>query len=309
MKRPSALRSLLGLALVVATGCYQEPKPPALPVPAPSTSTEAAEAPALPVSQTALWGGEKLIAEVSTSGVTVGRYELWVERPCVEAGRPMLRVGSRAERTGVYAAFDDSGAVASSLIDAQEGVPVSSRAQVESERDIKLFDVRYTPGSFQYRFDRRPKIPGRLPYYSEKDRRTPEHVPLHDIHSALGRVRAHADEIGWRGVLLVVFGRTLYQIDVEVAAREEVEAAGTSYKAIRIDGVARRLNYRNTPLKRQQGFSLWVSDEPIHLPVRAQLDTNKRVLVAELLDYVEPARTPQPQLAPCQAPDEVARSE
>ena len=120
------------------------------------------------------------------------------------------------------------------------------------------------------------------------------------MHSTLALLRSWANEMGTRGVVHTVVGRHLYRLEIEVAARESVEASGSRYAAIRIDGIARRYTRKLKLLKRRQRWKLWLSDEPIHMPVRAEIEGRHRSFLAELLEYRQPeANAPVPPFAPC----------
>ncbi|MEQ9321624.1 MAG: DUF3108 domain-containing protein [Polyangiaceae bacterium] len=289
----------LSLALTSLIACTDEGRPPNTG----GTTTPSASAPAATEPQNpgiAMWSGEHIVAEVSTSGVTVGEYELWVDTPCVVGDRPALPVTSKAERLGIYAAFDASGADAISWVDAISGRPIQTRSTVIAGKHTKHYAVVFDLDHFDYRYERQSTKGVHKHFRTAKAQPTPKHVPLHDMHSTLALLRSWASEMGTRGVVHTVVGRHLYRLEVEVAARERVEAGGSSYDAIRIDGIARRYTRKLKLLKRRQRWKVWLSDEPIHMPVRAELEGRRRSFLAELLEYRQPeARAPAPPFKPC----------
>jgi len=248
-----------------------------------------------------MWSGEHLVAEVSTSGVAVGEYELWVDNPCQAGDLPILPVTSRAERLGIYAAFDAGGADAISWVDALTGRPLQTRSNVVSSKHTKMYLVVFDGDHYDYVYERTSSSGRRRRYRTAWTQPTPRHVPVHDVHSTLALLRSWADVPGTRGVVHSVVGRHLYRLEVEVAGKERIEAAGSSYDAVRVDAIARRFNRKLKLLKRRQRLSLWLSDEPIHMPVRAQLEGRHRTFVAELLEYQQPkAVAPASPFPPCQ---------
>jgi Protein of unknown function (DUF3108) len=291
---------LLG-ALFAGAGCappVAATKLPAASVAEPATSATASESAA---SGPRLWSGEHLLAEVSTAGMTVAEYQLWVEAPCLAAGRPALPVGSKAQRRGIYAAFSASGADAISWLDAETGAPLQARSTVIAGDTTKRTVVHFGQDHYDYVYERDSKVGRRRNYRTEKAHPTPSHVRIHDMHSTLALMREWSHQIGTRGTVHTVVGRFLYRVEIEVMGRERVDAGGESYDAIRIDGVARRLSSRLKLRKLARHWSLWLSDEPIRMPVRAQLKTRKRSFLAELVRYQEPTRSgPSRELQPCE---------
>ncbi|HHH29228.1 MAG TPA: DUF3108 domain-containing protein, partial [Polyangiaceae bacterium] len=289
----------IAVALVTSlTTCTDESRPPiAGGTAAPTTS---AAAPSAPRPGIAMWSGEHLVAEVSTSGVAVGEYELWVDKPCQVGDRPALPITSRAERLGIYAAFDASGADAISWVDALSGRPIQTRSKVIAGKHTKHYVVVFELDHFDYLYERHSTKGVHKHFRIAKTQPTPAHVPVHDMHSTLALLRSWANEMGTRGVVHTVVGRHLYRLEVAVAAKEAIEAAGSRYDAIRIDGVARRYTRKLKLLERRQRWRLWLSDEPIHMPVRAELEGRHRSFLAELLEYRHPkAGAPSPPFAPC----------
>lgn len=299
---------LLTLVLSLAA-CTGDSRPPA--TGGTAATGGGASPPAAPSAERpgiAMWSGEHLVAEVSTSGVTVGEYELWVDKPCQVEDRPALPITSKAERLGIYAAFDASGADAISWVDALSGRPIQTRSKVIAGKHTKHFAVVFDLDHYDYLYERNSTKGVHKHFRIATTQPTPKHVPVHDMHSTLALLRSWADGMGTRGVVHTVVGRHLYRLEIEVAARESVEAAGSRYEAIRIDGIARRYTRKLKLLNRRQRWKLWLSDEPIKMPVRAELEGRDRSFLAELLEYRRPtAAAPVPPFAPCAGMTDAAR--
>ncbi len=278
------VRPWYGLLLVLAVGCVDEHQPaghPVAPAPAPARPPSEPQTPEI-----GLWSGEELRAEVTLRGVPVGEYHFAVAAPCRRDGRAILPIRSRAERSGIVAALTDSGASVTSWLDAQTGRPIEARAVIESRLSTKYFEVWFQTDSYRYIYHRHNKNNPRK-YRYEQERLLPPHVPVHDIHSGLGLMRRWAGEIGKRGTFYAVVGKTLWRLDASVERREEVDAGGRTYAAVRIDGTARRLTKDLEPSKRVNGWSLWISDEAARLPLKSQLKTRDGVVEADLLSYAQ----------------------
>jgi hypothetical protein len=248
-----------------------------------------------------LWAGEQVTAEVSFKGVTIGEYRLWIAGPCLAEGKPALSVVSTARRTGFYSAFDDSGGEALSLIDAASGRPLGSRSRVESRSSVRHYRVNFLEGHYRVVYAWQSK---RSPRTNQSDRLrpAPPHVPLHDLHSALGLLRVWAAKPGTRGSLHVVFGSRLYRVDVEVGEREEVTVGGSTFDAVRIEGTARLLTKELVASAKARHLALWISDEPARLPLRARMDTRKGVVEADLTSYTQSPPASSAPLGACDAP-------
>ena len=246
-----------------------------------------------------MWAGERLLAEVALKGITVGEYEMVVEAPCAIDGRPVLSVSSRAERKGIYAAFAESNANSRSWLDVETGYPVEARSHVESRISYKWFAVSFGDGGYHYIYHRHNKKNPRK-YRYEDDRILPPHVPAHDMHSGLGLLRKWSFEMGKRGSFYAVVGKSLWRIDAKVTTRETITVGSDDFATVRIDGTARRLNKDLKVSKRVRAWSVWLSDEPVRLPVKGRLQTRDGVAEAELEKYTQ--EQVQPVLPPCVVP-------
>ena len=286
-----------GAALFLLGGCAEAWVPEA-----PTTSEEAPVSAGPPAPNIGLWAGEQVTAEVVYKGVTVGEYRLWVAPPCLAEGRPVLPVVSTARRVGIYGAFDDSGGEAMSWLDPTSGRPVANRSRVESRVFIRRYLVSFLEGHYRVALERQSKRSDRTSH-TDRLQQAPPHVPIHDVHSALGLLRVWAGTPGKRGSLHVVFGSRLHRVDVQVAERERITVGGSTFDAIRIDGTDRVLRKDLTVGKKVRNLALWVSDEPARLPLKAQIEARKGIVEAELTSYSQSPPAPAPTAA-CDSPPE-----
>jgi hypothetical protein len=280
------------MAAALLLGCFEPPKQPE--PPAPATTAAATQVAADP----GLWAGERMVAEISLKGVTIGEYDLEVAGPCARGSQRLMPVFSRAGRVGLGAAFSDDSATASSWLDLATGYPVETRSVVEASWATKHFTVNYLGDAFQYVYYRQNKRNDRN-FRQEKQRALPPRVPAHDMHSALGVMRKWSAELGKKGSIYTIIGQRLYRVDAKVADKERITVGDKTYDAVRIDGTARMLTHKLNASRRVVAWAVWISDEPARLPLKGSLETRRGIAEAELKSYEQRPVAHPATLPPC----------
>ena len=246
----------MALGLVLATACGQaglvEPD-------APVTASlreplEADRADALP--------SEVLKASVEIFGLPIASLE---------------SVLCRAEDGGLTASTDVDAAPLVKVIRRTSGeartqllgpslAPSSSDYTFRDGDIVRHYTVDYRAGGYSYVYDN-----GGAERRRGNDA-VPEGAEVHDLQSAMLRLRAWRPRLGETAYLYVVLGRRPWRVEVTSRGPEMVKVGGDARLSYRIDGVAVRLwePEKATP----KHFSLWLSEERERVPLRMVADAS-----------------------------------
>ena len=85
-------------------------------------------------------------------------------------------------------------------------------------------------------------------------------------------------------------GRRLWRNSVKVGAHETIRTATGRHPAIRLDGVAQRVNRGLGDVKKKapRNYSIWLSDDADRLPLLVMATTEFGDLRLELTEYSRP---------------------
>jgi uncharacterized protein DUF3108 len=149
------------------------------------------------------------------------------------------------------------------------GPSLSPRSSDYTFRDgdmVRHYSVDYRTGGYSYVYDN-----GGVESRRGSDD-VPEGAEVHDLQSAMLRLRAWRPRLGETGYLYVVLGRRPWRVEVTSRGPEMVKVGGDARLSYRIDGVARRLwePDKATP----KHFSLWLSEERERVPLRMVADAS-----------------------------------
>jgi len=131
---------------------------------------------------------------------------------------------------------------------------------------IRHYAVDYRTGGYSYVYDN-----GGVDSRRGSDD-VPEGAEVHDLQSAMLRLRAWRPKLGETAYLYVVLGRRPWRVDVTSRGPEMVKVGEDPRLSYRIDGVAVRLwqPEKATPKR----FSLWLSEERERVPLRMVADAS-----------------------------------
>jgi Protein of unknown function (DUF3108) len=144
--------------------------------------------------------------------------------------------------------------------------PSSSEYTFRDGDLIRHYAVDYRPGGYSYVYDN-----GGM-----ESRRGSDDVPpgaeVHDLQSAMLRLRSWRPRLGESAYLYVVLGRRPWRVEVTSRGPEMVKVGEDPRLSYRIDGVAVRLwqPEKATP----KHFSLWLSEERERVPLRMLADAS-----------------------------------
>jgi hypothetical protein len=149
------------------------------------------------------------------------------------------------------------------------GPGLSPRSSDYTFRDgdvVRHYAVDYRAGGYSYVYDN-----GGVESRRGSDD-VPEGAEVHDLQSAMLRLRAWRPRLGETGHLYVVLGRRPWRVEVTSRGPEMVKVGGDARLSYRIDGVATRLWQPDKAAPKH--FSLWLSEERERVPLRMVADAS-----------------------------------
>lgn len=149
------------------------------------------------------------------------------------------------------------------------GPSLSPRSSDYTFRDgdvVRHYAVDYRSGGYSYVYDN-----GGVESRRGSDD-VPEGAEVHDLQSAMLRLRAWRPRLGETGHLYVVLGRRPWRVEVTSRGPEMVKVGGDARLSYRIDGVATRLWQPEKAATKH--FSLWLSEERERVPLRMVADAS-----------------------------------
>jgi hypothetical protein len=233
--------------------------------------------------------GESMYWELSLHGVVGGEAVISVGNPGLMDDRRAIVVRSRVQSSGVARLIKKINDDVTTWIDLGSSLPIHISSKLEFGHRATEIETHFRENrtGFDYQYQRRGK-PLRV-----LAQRIPVAVPVHDAHSVLGVLRAWEPCDGTRAYFYVVGGRRVWHNTIVFTGREAIRTAMGTFPAIRIDGVATRLNRRLAvdTRKKPRAYSVWFSDDANRVPLRMTAQTEYGPVRAELVDYERPELT------------------
>ncbi|MFO0553783.1 MAG: DUF3108 domain-containing protein [Polyangiaceae bacterium] len=231
--------------------------------------------------------GEVFDAEVYVEGVAAGKAHLEVGKKCLADGKLALPLTGSGELGGLLSFVSSGSAETFALVDAATSVPLEAHWDITLDDKRSVAELDYGPGKYRlhqtrYDVEIEDKKKGTDSYKrtSLKTDQTP-----HDGHSLLGYLRRWDAAEGMHGFAYVLMGRHLLRTDVVMSGVEDLRMGTTTYSAIRIDGVATRLEDRTLkPLPRYvpKPFTLWFTNDDARRPLRIEVETELATLTIDV---------------------------
>jgi hypothetical protein len=118
----------------------------------------------------------------------------------------------------------------------------------------------------------------------------PAEDALFEAHSVLMALRAWQPAPGQRVHFYVAAGRRLWRNDLLAVGVEDIKTAMGEFKALRIDGVARRKrrNLTDDPRKKPRPFTIWISADRERRPLLVTGRVELGEVRAELVEHNVP---------------------
>jgi hypothetical protein len=272
------------LAPALALGCGASA--PAHPVSV-SGDTPAGPPQALSFEKPFIVAGEQLTFELSLRGIVGGEAVTVVGQPGTIEGKHVVIVRSRVESGGLVAIFKEVHDDVTTWIDVDSGYPVYLRADLKFGKKEQLVETRFADGaagSFEVSSQDKGEDPQTV------HQLMPSRETIFDSHAVVGAIRAWRARQGAMAYFYVLTGRHVWESTVRFTSRETVETALGKMRALRIDGVARRLNANLgvDPTKKPRQYTLWISDDGQRLPLLVEGKTEYGEVRAELVKYKSP---------------------
>jgi hypothetical protein len=233
--------------------------------------------------------GETLSFDITLRGVLGGTAQLAVGEPGFVDGNSVIIVKSMVQSAGVIAAIKEVRDAIVTTINVETGAVLSHQLDSkfgDREAEIATDMGKGEPGTFSLVYTRK----GQAPLHVVQN--MPPDAIAFDVHAILGVVRAWNPQDGDEESFFMISGRRLWRSSLRVGAHETIKTAMGKHPAIRIDGVAQRVNsgLRDVKSKQPRNYSLWLSDDANRLPLLVMATTEFGDLRVELVEYSRPDR-------------------
>lgn len=265
--------------LGAAWGCGGRSSKPAEPVPAVGTQDMKPLAPAMN-----LVAGESMRWQVSLRGIVGGEATFAVGDPGVLDGKSVVITRSRVETVGLVRAIKNVQDDVITHIDGETAKPVYHHADIVFGDRQAVIETRFSSARAAVAYQRKDR--GLRRYVL----RAPAGHALFDGHSVVLALRAWSAADGERSEFFVASGRRLWRNRVVVTGREKLKTKLGEFRAIRLDGVARRLksNHELDPRKQPRQYTIWMSADDARRPLLVVGKTEYGDVRAELIEHQTP---------------------
>ncbi len=240
-------------------------------------------------NKTLFIGGEAMSFDVSLRGVVGARAVIAVGEPGFLDGKSVIVVRSSVASAGIVAAIRVVHDEIESWIDLETGLVVTHIADStfgKKSSHVETVLGGGKPGVFDLEYTRKGKSLLKI------RQRLPPGAHAFDIHATLGVLRAWDAQEGEETNLFLLSGKQLWRSSIRMGASENVKTKLGNYPAIRVDGVAQRVNRGlvDQTKKKPRHFSVWFSDDENRLPLLVIAKTEYGELKVELTEYTRPDR-------------------
>jgi hypothetical protein len=273
-----------GLALGAACGGPAAARPMAT-----ATATEEPAVEVTPVrlapAQPFLVAGENMSFELSYGGILTGRAVLAVGQPGQVDGRTVLLVRSMFETAGAAKMVTAIRDIIDTRLDWHTGAPLEHRGEAAGGPKRALAVTRFDGQNTIIDYE-----------LAGKKMRTlnvtlPPGETMHDLHSALGALRAWEPAPGEAAYFYSVSGRRVWRTELAFRGSEALRTAMGLRTALRFQGSSVRLNHRSLDVdtkKPARQLELWISDDAQRMPLRVVVHSEYGDFRAELVAYQRP---------------------
>ena len=248
--------------------------------------------------------GEVMKGEVFLDAIRAGTGELRVTQACDEHGKPAVLIVLSAASTGLARMIKSADTKSEVYLDADSGVPLSAHTSSNIGDEATDVVTVYAPSKFMFRQKRTTSEgQGESVNVDTELRSVPiESVP-HNADSFLGYLRNWKPAAGTSGYILAALGKHVWRADMTFVGSETIHTTRGDEKAFRIDGVGQKLVGRNpkdlapSDVTPKRAFSMWISDDDRHAPLRVVIDAEIAKVTVELTGYEVQKTTSDPSAA------------
>ncbi len=245
--------------------------------------------------------GEHLKTEITLDGVVAGVGELRVGARCLlPGGRTALPVVSTGRSAGIVRMLQSSTSEVSTLVDGETSFPIEGKWDIRLGEKRSVIDEVFGESLFRYKQLR--ETPGKPQRTSFGETSVPIDGIPHDAHTSIGFLRHWRPAPGARGNVYAVYGRYIWRADVTFRGSESVTTPLGETAAVRIDGVATKLlgkQLRPSALTPRRPFTMWISDDERHIPLRVLVETHLAKVSLDVVGYDRDPKASEATPAPC----------
>lgn len=255
---------------LVAAACA-----PAASEPRPPDHGRSADLAALGAERPHVQPGEYLKASLAVMGVQAARAHATI---CGGEHAEPIRVALAGETTGPIGMLRRAVMELETELLPNMGVPRKNWAIVQLGTKERHYEVSFSHGLYAYQYTRNygPPINGVVP--------VPGREQAFDFLSAIVALRTWRPDTDAVGTFHVVLGRHLWFAEVVFRGPDVVLLDGDPWPAMRVDGAAHKLQY-DPEEKDPRRFSMWFSDDPDRIPLRASTESSFGDIWMEMSDY------------------------
>jgi uncharacterized protein DUF3108 len=233
--------------------------------------------------------GETMAFEVRVAGVLAGEAQLAVGEIGVVDGRRAVVVKSRAATAGAVALVKYIVDEATTVIDAETGRPISVENHVLLNGKDTVATAKFAGKTAEITYKRADET---QPHTSRFDFAV---ETIHDAHTAMAALRGWRPAPGQVGAgttrsVVVVGGRRLWRVDVQLVGSDTIGSAVGNRRAVVYEGKSYRARPNLTIESNKPGrtFRVWLSDDADRVPLRVSAQTELGDIVMELTEYTRP---------------------
>jgi hypothetical protein len=245
--------------------------------------------------------GEQLKTEITLDGVVAGVGELKVGPRCLlPGGRKALPVTTTGRSAGIVKMLQASTSEVTTLVDAETSRPLEGTWDIRLGEKRTVIDEVF--GESTFRFKQQREAPEKPKRTSFGETAVPIDDVPHDAHTSIGFLRRWHPEPGTRGNVYAVYGRYVWRADVTFRGPDTITTALGESRAVRIDGVATKLlgkQLRPSALTPRRPFSMWISDDERHVPLRVLVETQLAKVSLDVVGYDRDPAAAEAPLVPC----------
>jgi hypothetical protein len=266
--------------LLLAAACSTSPRAARVAAPAP---TLAAAPLAGLVVKPFFVPGETITWDVTYAGVEGGRARLAVGQIGDSSGRRIVALRAEAESAGLARVVSEMRDTIDSWVDIDTGLPARTESTSTTGGPQTVVRVERIAGAALARMD------VYAPRYGADGMHKSQRLPnatTHDPLSVVLALRAWAAPPGSRAVLYSLGGTRIWKNVFTSGGHERVDGPLGTRAALRIDGVSTRI----TPALQEDAqpartYSIWVTDDPQHIPIRIVAHTELGDITARATSY------------------------
>lgn len=243
---------LLAAAACGGSMTVPPPKPPSV-----ESALAVQEAAAIPVEL-----GERLVAEASVMGMSVGTLDMRLSKPCGDGAADHWVLDSKLGTAGVLSWFNKTRGYTRTYLDKATLKPTQSTTLVIDGGEWRRYEIDFAGGEYTYRTEK-----------SGGEKKTgqgtsPGKEPIYDTQTAYVLLRTWQPKAKEQSYFYVVLGKDLWRADVRFEGTKAMEVNDKKTKVLHVAGEAHRVDLKPGEEYEPRTFRLWLTDDEHRVPIK-----------------------------------------